>query len=267
MPRRDPSFKELLAFAHQLADQSGSAILPYFRKRIAVDNKAGAGGFDPVTAADRSAERVIAKALKARYPEHGVVGEEYGQRDGSSRYRWVIDPIDGTKAFILGLPIWGTLIGLIEDETAYLGMMDQPFTRERFFSGASASYLSVAGAAPKRIRSRACPDLGSALISTTHPDLFAAGAEAEGFQRLKAATRMSRYGGDCYAYCLVAAGYLDLVVEAGLKLHDIVALIPIIERAGGRVTTWDGGPATNGGRILASGDPKLHDKALRVLAG
>ena len=267
MPAR-PSFSTLLAFAHDMADQSARVILPHFRKRIAVENKAAAGAsFDPVTAADKAAERLIAKALKSYWPDHSIVGEEYGRRDGASSYRWVIDPIDGTKAFILGLPIWGTLIGLIDGETPMLGMMNQPFTGERFWSGEKASYMRTAAHEAKRIRTRACPDLASAMLSTTHPDLLAAGEETERFFALKDRARMTRYGGDCYAYCLLAAGFIDLVVESGLKPHDIVALIPIIERAGGIITTWDGKPATDGGRILACGDPKLHDKAMRVLAG
>ncbi len=263
---RPPTYASLIDFAHGLADRAGQAILPYFRKAMAVENKAAAGSFDPVTAADRAAERVMKRLLQAKWPDHGFVGEEYGKRDGSSRYRWVIDPIDGTKGFILGLPTWGTLIGLIDGEAPLLGVMSQPFTRERFWSAEKASYLRVGDGRPQRIRTRACADLATAMLSTTHPDLFATGAEAAAFQRLKRATRMTRYGGDCYAYCLLAAGHIDVVVEAGLKPHDIVALIPIIERAGGCVTTWTGGSATGGGRILASGDPRLHDKAMRVLA-
>lgn len=267
MPHGDPSYASLIDFAHDLADLAGQAILPHFRKAIAVENKAGAGNFDPVTIADRAAERVISRSLAERWPDHGVIGEEFGKRTGSSRYRWVIDPIDGTKGFILGLPTWGTLIGLIDGEAPLLGVMSQPFTRERFWSAQKASYLRVGDGKPKRIRTRACTDLAAAMLSTTHPDLFAAGAEAEAFQRMKRATRMTRYGGDCYAYCLLAAGHIDVVVEAGLKPHDIVALIAIIERAGGCVTTWAGGAATEGGRIVASGDPRLHEKAMRVLAG
>jgi myo-inositol-1(or 4)-monophosphatase len=266
MRARQTAYKDLLATAHRLADAAGAAILPHFRRRLVVDNKAASGGFDPVTAADRAAERAIDRLLRKAHPDHGMVGEEYGVRDGSTPYRWVIDPIDGTKAFILGLPVWGTLIGLIDGETPRLGMMNQPFTSERYFAAEKASWLRVGDAAARRLATRPCPTLSDAMLSTTHPDLFAAGHEADAFARLKAATRMTRYGGDCYAYCLLAAGHLDLVVEAGLKPHDIVALIPIIERAGGRLTTWDGGPATGGGRIVAAGDPRLHERAMRVLA-
>jgi len=259
-------FAELLSFAHELADASGRAILPHFRKAIRVDNKVEGGAFDPVTAADRDAERAIERLLAERWPDHGMVGEEFGARNLDARYRWVIDPIDGTRAFISGLPIWGTLIGVVEREEPRLGLMDQPFTRERFWSSARASHMRVGDGAALRLATRSCPGLNEAVLSTTHPSLFAPGVEADGFARLGSRVRMTRYGGDCYAYAMVAAGFIDLVVEAGLKPHDIAALIPIIERAGGRVTTWDGGPAVGGGRIIASGDPRLHEKAMAVLA-
>jgi myo-inositol-1(or 4)-monophosphatase len=180
--------------------------------------------------------------------------------------KWVVDPIDGTRAFIMGYPLWGTLIGLVEDGVPRLGLLDQPFTGERFWSEGGAAYLRVREAADRRLSTRACAGLRHAVLSTTHPDLFEAGAEARGFARLKAAARMTRFGGDCYAYAMLAAGFVDIVAEAGLKPYDIVALIPIIEGAGGRVTTWDGGPASAGGRILATGDARVHDEALALLA-
>ena len=265
--RPSPSFRSLIESAHVLADASGKAILPYFRKKIAVDNKGGAGGFDPVTAADRAAERVVARLIAARWPDHGFVGEEYGARGTDARYRWVVDPIDGTRAFIMGYPLWGTLIGLLDGQSPVLGLMDQPFTGERIWSGERAAFLRRGDSAARRLRTRSCPRIEDAVLSTTHPDLFDAGSEMQGFLRLKARARMTRYGGDCYAYCLLAAGHVDLVVEAGLKPHDVVALVPIIERAGGRITTWDGKPAVAGGRIVAAGDPVLHERAMKVLSG
>jgi histidinol-phosphatase len=263
--RTRPTFKELLDFSHELADLSGTVIRPYFRRPIPVTNKASKGAFDPVTAADKSAERAIAGAIAKRWPDHGLVGEEFGRSRTGKQLCWVVDPIDGTRAFIMGSPLWGTLIGLLDGETPLLGLMDQPFTRERFWSAAKASYLRAGDGKARRIKTRACPRLADAIVSTTHPDLFEPGPEVQGFARLKAKVRMTRYGGDCYGYCLVAAGHVDMVVETGLKPHDVVALIPIIERAGGRVTTWKGEPATEGGRILASGDPRLHEEALAVL--
>lgn len=261
-----PSFASLLAFAHELSDVSGGIIRPYFRKPLAVANKAGKGAFDPVTEADRAAERAIRRAVEARWPDHGVIGEELGALRANARFRWVVDPIDGTRAFITGAPLWGTLIGLLDGEEVRLGLMDQPFTGERFWSGARASYMRAGASKARRLRTRACARLSEAILSTTHPDLFAAGAETDAFARLKARVRMTRYGGDCYAYCLLAAGHIDLVVEAGLKPYDVVALIPIIERAGGRITGWDDGPASAGGRVIAAGDARLHAAALDVLA-
>lgn len=259
------NFKDLLALAHDLADQSGAIIRPQFRRPIAVANKAGVNAFDPVTKADRAAERVIAKAIRARVPDHGMVGEEYGSVRPDAPFQWVIDPIDGTRSFITGTPMWGTLIGLLHQGDPVLGLMNQPFTGERFWSAEKAAYAREAGGKPRRIRTRACARVADALMMTTTPELFQPGAEADGFARVRQNVRMTRYGGDCYAYCLLASGFVDLVIETGLKSYDVVALIPIVERAGGRMTTWDGRPATNGGRIVASGDPALHDRVLKLL--
>lgn len=261
------SFKTLLAFAHELADGSGPAILPHFRRPIRVDNKAGDGRFDPVTAADKAAERRIAKAIAARWPDHGLIGEEYGVVNAGAHYRWVVDPIDGTRAFVMGSPLWGTLIGLLEGDTPQLGLMDQPFTGERFWSGGSASYWRGPAGKARRIRSRGCSRIEDAVLTTTHPGLLATAADRNAFRRLEAQARMTRFGGDCYAYCLLAAGFVDCVVESGLKPYDIVALIPIVERAGGCITGWDGGPATAGGRIVAAGDPRLHAWLVEALSG
>jgi histidinol phosphatase-like enzyme (inositol monophosphatase family) len=256
----------LLASAHRLADLSGAAIRPYFRRTMKVDNKAVAGKFDPVTAADRAAERAIVKALKSEWPDHGVEGEEYGLKPGRSDYRWIIDPIDGTRAFILGFPLWGTLIGLVHQEQPLIGLMDQPYTGERFWSGASAATMRLADGRERRIKTRPCARLADAMMITTHPDMFKAGDEIGGFEAVQSATRYTRYGGDCYAYCMVAAGQADLVVEAGLKPYDIAALIPIIEKAGGRCTSWTGGSAARGGRVVAAGDPRVHDAAIKILS-
>jgi histidinol phosphatase-like enzyme (inositol monophosphatase family) len=258
-------FADLIKLAHELADSSRSVILPQFRRPMAVANKAGAAAFDPVTKADQGAERTITRLIRKRVPEHGIVGEEYGKHREDAAYQWVIDPIDGTRSFITGTPMWGTLIGLLNEGDPVLGLMDQPFTGERFWSERTAAYTRIGDGKPRRLRTRACPRVADALIMTTSPDLFERGAEADGFARIKRETRMTRYGGDCYAYCLLAHGLVDLVIEAGLKSYDVVALIPIVERAGGRMTTWDGRPATSGGRIVASGDPALHDKVLKLL--
>jgi histidinol phosphatase-like enzyme (inositol monophosphatase family) len=268
-------FTNFLECAHDLADRSGQAILPYFRKALQIDNKAEAGKFDPVTIADRAAERVIMKALKQNYPEHAVEGEEFGTTLGTnlgtggsaSPFRWVIDPIDGTRSFIMGLPTWGTLIGLMDGDLPVLGVMDQPYTHERFWSTDKASFFRGPDGREKRLKTRSCASLAEATLSTTHPDLFANGAEAKGFQKLRSKAKTTRYGGDCYAYCLLAAGHIDIILEAGLKPYDIAALIPIIERAGGAVSSWTGASCAQGGRVLACGDRNLHAAVLAELAG
>lgn len=260
-----PDFKTLLNFAHTLADRSGPLVLRHFRKQITVDNKQAGAGFDPVTAADKGAEKAIAKALRAEFPAHGLIGEEHGNHNEAARFRWVVDPIDGTRSYIMGALMWGTLIGLMDGEEPLLGLMDQPYVGERFWSDKTAAYVRDAEGNVRRLKTRACPAIANATLATTHPDLFAKSSELKTFMRLKDAALMTRYGGDCYNYALLAAGFVDIVMESGLKGFDIVALIPIIERAGGRVTTWDGKPAINGGRILACGDPELHEKVLAFL--
>jgi myo-inositol-1(or 4)-monophosphatase len=261
-----PEFDLLLAFAHQLADLSASVILPQFRQPTPVENKARDRRFDPVTDADRRAERAIRDAIAKRFPDHDVVGEEYGPITGGGRFQWVIDPVDGTRAFITGSPLWGTLIGLLADGVPVLGVMDQPFTRERFWSSAEQAHWRGVDGMPRRLRARACPHLKEAVLTTTDPDLFSSASEKAGFERVKSRARMTRYGGDCYAYCLLAAGFIDVIVEAGLKPHDVVALVPIIERAGGVITTWSGEPALAGGQIVAAGDARVHSEALALLS-
>ena len=261
-------FPALLETAHHLADLSSAVIMPRFRRPIPVDDKGGTFGFDPVTAADRDAERVISRYLARHHPAHAIVGEEHGGRDGdgSSTLRWVIDPIDGTKAFIMGSPMWGTLIGLLDGEAPVLGMMNQPFTGERVWSGRSATHWRTADGRVRRVRTRACPKLADCILTTTSPNLLGKG-DREKFEAVSARARLTRFGGDCYGYMLLAGGHVDLVIETGLKPHDVVALIPIIERAGGRITTWDGDPAAGGGRIVAAGDPALHATAVKMLRG
>jgi myo-inositol-1(or 4)-monophosphatase len=258
------SLQAFVEFAHVLADISGEAILPYFRKPLAVRNKAGGAEFDPVTAADRAAERAIRKAARARFPDHGIIGEELGTVLGTGRYRWLIDPIDGTRAFITGSPLWGTLIGLMDGDMALLGVMNQPFTGERFWSDGRRAHWRRADGKPRRLRTRTCARLADAVLTSTHPDLFAP-EEAPRFQALKSRVRMTRFGGDCYGYCLLAAGFIDVIVEAGLKPYDVAALVPIIQGAGGVITTWDGGSAWRGGRIIAAGDGRVHREALALL--
>jgi myo-inositol-1(or 4)-monophosphatase len=258
-------------FVARLADVSGEAILPFFRTSLSAQDKNHGGVFDPVTEADRAAEIAIRRMIKAQFPAHGVLGEEFGAEATLAEHVWVIDPIDGTKSFISGLPVWGTLIGLMKNQRPVYGMMNQPFTRERFFGdGQNAWWIGPAhrgaGLERRKLRTRPCAGLANATLMTTSPLLFGEAAK-QAYLRLESQVRLPRYGGDCYAYCALAAGHVDLVVEDGLKVYDIAALIPIIEGAGGVITSWDGGDAAQGGSILAAGDPRTHEAAMKALAG
>jgi len=255
---------ELSAFADALADASNAVITPLFR-RTAVDDKSGGGVFDPVTEADRAAERKLREMILAAYPGHGIIGEEYGVHNADAACCWVLDPIDGTRAFIAGLPVWGTLIGLIVDGRPLIGVMDQPFTRERFWSDGTEALYRHGDAQAQRMTTSGCARLEDAILACTTPEMFPADEEQAGFAAMRAHTRLTRFGGDCYNYAMLAMGLIDVVVEAQLKSFDIVALTPIIEAAGGRVSTWEGGPPSAGGRIVAAANPVLHAAALDVL--
>ncbi len=252
----------LLAFADTLADAARAAILPFFRAAHGLENKA-AIGFDPVTEADRAAEAAMRALIEAHYPDHGISGEEFGEKPSKDGHVWALDPIDGTRAFIAGLPLWGVLIGLSYRGEPLIGVMDQPYLGERFRGWPGGAHL-ITRDGVRPLSTRPCASLGDAIAATTDPFLFQ-GAERDAFERVRASAKLTRYGCDCYAYCMVAAGSIDLVVESGLKTHDIAALIPIIAGAGGRVTTWDGGDALSGGRILACGDARAGDAAMALL--
>ncbi len=255
---------DFAAFVDELAAVSGDAILPFFRTSLGVEDKGSAMGFDPVTQADRAAENAMRSLIKRNFPEHGIVGEEYGNERTDAEYVWVLDPIDGTKSFISGMPAWGSLIALTRNGTPVFGMMHQPFIRERFSGdGGAARYRGPAGA--RKLMVRPCAGLSDAVLFTTSPLLMNADDRAA-YVRVESAVRLPRYGGDCYAYCMLAAGHVDLVIETGLKPHDIVALIPIVEGAGGRVTNWEGGSAVEGGRVIAAGDKRVHEAAMKLLS-
>ena len=229
----------LAAFAHRLADASGKAIMPFFRTGLAADDKGAAKGvaYDPVTAADRDAETAIRALIAADYPDHGLLGEEHGHEKGRSPFHWVLDPIDGTRAFITGGPQWGTLIGLNDGERPVLGVLDQPFTGERWIAYDGRTEFRARGVT-RRLKTRPCASLKDAVISSTHPWSYFSDGEQAAFRQIDARVRMTRFGGDCYAYGLVAMGLMDAVVESALKAWDVQALIPIIEGAGGVMTTW-----------------------------
>lgn len=255
---------DFASFVDKLAAAAGEAIRPFFRTTLGVQNKSGAGGFDPVTEADRAAETVMRALIRKTFPAHGIIGEEFGDDRPDAPYVWVLDPIDGTKSFIAGMPAWGTLIGLLKDGAPVYGMMCQPFIGERFTGdGATARYRGPAG--ERKLAVRKCAGLKEAILYTTSP-LLMSEEERALFRKVENEVQLSRYGGDCYAYCMVAAGYVDLVIEAQLKPHDVLPLIPIIEGAGGIITRWDGGAAAEGGRIVTAGDKRVHEQALKLLA-
>lgn len=252
----------LAPFLDRLANAASDAIMPHFRSSHAVENKLDAG-FDPVTIADREGERAMRALINKDLPDHGILGEEHGAEKLDAEHVWVLDPIDGTRAFITGLPTWGTLIGLRSNGAASLGMMAQPYVRERYAGdGTSAYYEGPLGR--RQLKTRACPDVRNAVMLTTTPFLFPP-EERIIYDAIEAQATLARYGTDCYGYCMVAAGMADMVIESGLQSYDIAALIPIVEGAGGVVTTWSGGSAVDGGQVLATGDPKLHEQVLRQL--
>jgi len=254
---------DFAGFVDRLASVSGEAILPFFRTSLGIENKGGPGTFDPVTAADRAAETAMRTLIRESFPEHGIIGEEFGNERIDAEYCWVLDPIDGTKSFIAGMPAWGTLIALTREGEPVYGMMHQPFTRERFTGDSNAArYRGPAG--ERALRVRRCAALNDAILMTTSP-LLMKEADRVAFGKVERSVKLSRYGGDCYAYCMLAAGHVDLVIETELKPYDILPLIPIIAGAGGIVTGWDGGAATAGGRIIAAGDKRLHEAAMKIL--
>lgn len=252
----------LVALAQRLADSSASVIRRYFRTPITVDDKADQS---PVTIADREAERIIRTIIEAQRPDDGIHGEEYGTKNLDAEWVWVIDPIDGTKSFITGRPIFGTLIALLHHGRPVLGVIDQPIVGDR--------WIGVAGRPTTHngqpVRVRACPGgLAASTFGTTSPDLFP-GTDYDAYRRVVTQVKVSAYGGDCYSYGLLASGYYDLVVESGLKLYDFAALVPVVTGAGGLMTDWQGNPldSSSSGQVVAAGDPRTHRETLAALAG
>jgi myo-inositol-1(or 4)-monophosphatase len=251
------------AFVDELATVSGATILPFFRTALSIEDKGRPGSFDPVTAADRAAETAMRALIRRTFPDHGIIGEEFGRERADAEYVWVLDPIDGTKSFISGMPAWGTLIGLMRAGEPVFGMMSQPFTRERFSGGGGkARYRGPAG--ERDLRVRPCARLSEAVLFTTSPRLMN-GADRKIFGRVEEAVKLSRYGGDCYAYCMLAAGHVDLLIETELKPHDVLPLVPIIAGAGGVITSWEGSAPHAGGRVIAAGDKRVHAAAMEML--
>lgn len=250
------------AFFDRLADAASAETLPRFRAGIDVVNKQ-AGGFDPVTEGDRAAETAIRALIEEHFPDHGILGEEHESIGLDRDNVWVIDPIDGTRAFISGLPTWGTLIGLYEKGRAKMGLIEQPFTGERYFAdGTRTIYRGPDG--ERAVRVRDCGTLSNATLFTTSPHIFQ-GREADLYRAVEEKTRLFRYGVDCYAYALLAGGHIDLVIESGLKPYDVGGVIPVVEQAGGIMTSWDGGRPEMGGTVIAAGSRAVHEEALKLL--
>ncbi len=249
------------AFFDRLAEAAKAETLPRFRTGLSVDNKFQSG-FDPVTEGDRAAETAIRALVMEHYPDHGILGEEHENIGLDRDLLWVIDPIDGTRAFISGVPVWGTLIGLREKGRAIMGMMDQPFTGERYFADGKASWYKGPDG-ERQLATRKCETLSDAILFTTSPHIF--GADLARYMKVQDRVRLFRYGCDCYAYALLAAGHIDLVIENSLKPYDVGALIPLVEQAGGYFTTWDGGRPEEGGHVIAAGSKAVHEAALALL--
>ncbi|MBL4836438.1 MAG: histidinol-phosphatase [Kordiimonadaceae bacterium] len=255
------SIEALKAFACELADAAAAISLPYFKKPINIDNKEEGSGFDPVTQADKQAERAIRDLIEARFPDHAILGEEYGLKETDSPFEWVLDPIDGTRAFISGIPSWGTLIALKHEGEPVIGVIDQPYIKERYLGWTSGATLNG-----EPITTRRCSTLKQATVCTTDLALFTQ-SEYSAFQNLLKETRLVRYGLDCYAYAVLSAGHIDIVAESGLKPYDMMALIPVIRGAGGIATNWEGNAVGDCGRLLAVGDPSRAAEIRTILSG
>ncbi|MCH7540767.1 MAG: histidinol-phosphatase [Proteobacteria bacterium] len=247
--------------AERLADASGAIVRRYFRTTLEVEDKPDKS---PVTVADREAETAIRKLIEEAFPDHGIVGEEYGAVRADAKYVWVLDPIDGTKSFITGKPLFGTLIGLLYEGAAVLGLIDQPVLGERWL-GARGRPTTLNG---RPVHVRPCGELGRAALYATSPHMFE-GADKQAFARVRDAVKLPLYGADCYAYGLLACGFADLVVEASLAAYDYCGVVAVIEGAGGVITDWTGAPLGLGsdGRVVAAGDRRSHERALELLAG
>ena len=256
--------ENIVATAHAVADAAREAVLPFFRsENLSADNKAGVG-FDPVTEGDRATERAMRDVLSRLRPQDGILGEEYGSQPGKSGLTWVLDPIDGTRGFMSGTPTWGVLIAVSDETGPLFGIVDQPFIGERFEGGFGRSRV-VGPQGERKLQARGDCELGDAVLYTTFPEV---GTPEEGtaFKDVASKVKLTRYGMDCYAYALIAAGQVDLVIEAGLQIYDIQAPLAVVEAAGGIVTDWQGGPAHQGGRILAAAGRQQHDAALEILS-
>lgn len=264
-PMQRDEIEAYLRFAVEAVEAVGPIALGYFRRGVTVADKATGGFYDPVTAADREIEAALRLSIEQRFPGHGIIGEEAEAKVGVDSLSWVIDPIDGTRAFITGMPAWGIMLGLIEAGEPRLGVVHQPFIGETFYGDGSGAWLRAAGETGE-MRARATRDIADAVLYCTHPSMFD-GRDLAAFQRVADACRLSRYGGDCYAYCMLALGEVDMVVENGLQPYDILPLMPILEGAGAVVSDWQGERPLQGGRVAVAATTELHAALLSTLAG
>jgi len=255
-------FDALVAAAESAADVAAAVVRPFFRSGLGADQKSDRS---PVTIADRSAEQAMRAVLAERFPDHGILGEEFGLDRPDSKFRWVLDPIDGTRAFITGRPTFGTLVGLLDGDQPIVGVIDQPITGERWI-GAAGRRTVFRGPLGGTAGCRPCPVLHQAELSCTSPEML--GTEEPRWRRLAAAVRRNYWGGDCYAYGLLALGQIDIVAERAMKLWDWTALVPVVEGAGGRITDWAGNALRpdSDGTVLSVGDPALLPLATRLLS-
>jgi histidinol phosphatase-like enzyme (inositol monophosphatase family) len=256
--------EKLIAFGNRLADTSGAVIRPFFRQRIEVVHKPGLRAFDPVTEADKGGERAIRAIIERDRPDDGILGEEYGEKPGRNGLRWVLDPVDGTRAFITGRHEWGSLIALEENEVPVLGILDQPVLGERYLAVHGRAVLQE-GEKRTALKVRGCERLKDAILCATDPSAYFSPEQQAGFARVKAEVRMTRYGGDCYLFAAMALGFVDLIIEAGFNRWDVAALIPLVEGAGGIITNWHGDDCRDGKTILACGDKRVHEEAIKLL--
>jgi len=255
---------QLTSVAELAADAAAVQTLPKFRQLIDIENKAQLGEFDPVTEADKSAERVIKQTVLKHFPDHGFFGEESEQLINTEQPLWVVDPIDGTRAFITGLPLWGTLIAVYDGEDVVLGLLDQPFLKERYIGTPDGTKLHTPNGV-QQLQTRKNVSLEQAIAQTTTPDMFNLAEQREAFERVNSQVSMMRYGGDCYIYALLAMGFIDIVIEANMQPYDIQALIPIVQGSGGVVSNWQGESVVAGGTVLACATDQLHQTVLALL--
>ncbi len=255
---------EYTAFSLALAEAAGRAILPHFRQNLAVDVKPHYG-WDPVTEGDKAGERAIRDMIERRFPDHGINGEEYGIKTGRAPFTWVLDPIDGTRGFVLGMPTWTTLIGLTFEDKPVVGVMSQPFVGETFYGNPDGAW-HARGGKTTLLTSRQAVGLQDAMAATTSPEQYRLDSDRLAFARLSERVKMMRYGGDAYFYAVLAAGHLDIAMDAGLQPYDIAALVPIIRGAGGVIGSWSGTDPTQGGNVIAAGSQALLDEALAAMA-